>query len=90
MDSKNLLLAAAIAGLALSANAEEKTKEAKPSKASQDIQGQCSGVNSCKGTSACHSEANSCAGTNSCKGKGWLKMSQKDCKAKKGVFKKEA
>ena len=87
MDSRNLLLAAAIAGLAISAHAEEKTKESKESK---ELQGQCSGVNSCKGTSACHSEANSCAGTNSCKGKGWLKMSKKDCKAKKGVFKKEA
>ncbi|MDO9181576.1 MAG: hypothetical protein Q7U04_04170 [Bacteriovorax sp.] len=86
MDSKNLLLAAALSGLALIANASDTG--ATPKSANKDVEGQCSGINSCKGTSACHSEKNSCAGTNACKGKGWLKTSQKDCKDKKGTFKK--
>ena len=86
MDSKNLLLAAALSGLALSASATEATKTTAPAK--EEISGQCYGMNSCKGTSACHGEKNACAGKNSCKGKGWLKTSEKECKDKKGTFKK--
>jgi len=84
MESRNLLFAAALAGLALTASANEVAKSAAPQK---EMEGQCHGINSCKGTSACHSEKNSCAGSNSCKGKGWLKMSAKSCKQKKGSFK---
>lgn len=87
MDSKNLLLAAAISGLAFAANASEATKTA-PTKEATEISGQCHGVNSCKGTSACHTEKHSCAGNNSCKGSGWIKTSEKECKEKKGKFKK--
>jgi uncharacterized membrane protein len=85
MDSKNVLLAAAFAGLAMSAtvHADSTTK-----KDAQSSEGQCYGVNSCKGTSACHSEQNSCAGQNTCKAKGWIKMTEKACKDKKGSFKK--
>ena len=35
----------------------------------------CSGVNSCKGTSACKTAASSCKGQNSCKGLGWTQTS---------------
>jgi len=42
----------------------------------------CSGVNSCKGTSACATSA--CQGQNSCKGKGWIKTSKSECDAKGG------
>jgi len=89
MDSKNLLLAAAFSGLALTATANDAAKTpAKDSpKEAKEVMGQCHGINSCKGTSACHSEKNSCAGTNSCKGKGWMKTSEKECKEKKGTFK---
>lgn len=87
MDSKNLLLAAALSGLAFAASANETAKGLTSAKEATAIEGQCFGVNSCKGTSACHSEKNSCAGSNACKGKGWLKVSEKDCKSKKGVFK---
>lgn len=83
MDSRNLLLAAALSGLALVATAKEKTSTVIP-----EIIGQCHGINSCKGTSACHSEKNTCAGTNTCKAQGWLKTSDKECTKKKGVFKK--
>jgi hypothetical protein len=88
MDSKNLLLAAALSGLALTVSAAD-TKTATPAaKDAQAVEGQCTGVNSCKGTSACHSDKNACAGKNSCKGKGWMKTSEKECKEKKGTFKK--
>ena len=44
----------------------------------------CSGINSCKGKSACATASNSCAGQNSCKGKGWIKTSKSECAAKGG------
>jgi hypothetical protein len=45
----------------------------------------CSGINSCKGTSACKTANNSCKGMNSCKGQGWLpEKSAKACEAKGG------
>lgn len=88
MDSKNLLLAAALSGLALTASAADTAKTTAPAKDAQAVEGKCMGVNSCKGTSACHSEKNACSGQNSCKGKGWLKTSEKECKEKKGTFKK--
>jgi hypothetical protein len=98
METKNVLLVAALAGLTLTAQAkstkkvkadtkakEEKVAEKKDEKA---VEGHCSGINSCKGTSACHSEKNQCGGMNSCKGQGWLKTSEKECSDKKGTFKK--
>ena len=48
----------------------------------------CSGINSCKGKSACATATTACAGANSCKGKGWIKVSAKECKAKGGKVKK--
>jgi hypothetical protein len=39
----------------------------------------CSGVNACKGQSACKSANNACKGQNSCKGKGFLEMTAKEC-----------
>jgi hypothetical protein len=87
MESRNLLFAAALAGLALTATASDAVKAA-PQKESEAIEGECHGINSCKGTSACHGEKNSCAGLNSCKGQGWVKASAKECKQKKGTFKK--
>lgn len=84
MEVKNFILAAALSGLAVSANATDAKKAEEGNKG---VEGKCFEVNSCKGTSSCHSEANSCAGSNSCKGKGWLKMTEKACKEKKGKFK---
>lgn len=48
--------------------------------------GECHGINSCKGQSACATAEGSCAGTNSCKGKGWLPMDKKSCEEKGGKF----
>ncbi len=45
----------------------------------------CSGINSCKGSSACATATSSCKGQNSCKGKGWVKASKADCLAKGGT-----
>lgn len=45
----------------------------------------CAGVNECKGTGGCKTEANACAGQNGCKGKGWVEMAEADCKAKGGT-----
>jgi hypothetical protein len=41
--------------------------------AGSDAKIQCTGVNACKGQSACK-------GQNSCKGKGFLEMTQEECK----------
>lgn len=45
----------------------------------------CTGINSCKGTSACKTAHNACKGQNSCKGEGWLPTKSKAaCIAKGG------
>jgi hypothetical protein len=49
----------------------------------------CSGVNACKGQSACKSANNACKGQNSCKGKGFLEMSKAECKDAKAKAKTE-
>ncbi len=48
--------------------------------------GKCTGVNSCKGQSACKTARNSCKAENSCKGKGFLEMSKADCDTAGGSF----
>ena len=79
MKKISMLMTAAFAGLALagagiSAN-QEKAKE-----------GECHGINGCKGTGDCGGKTHDCAGKNACKGKGWKKMTEAQCKAKKGKF----
>ena len=44
----------------------------------------CSGINSCKGTSACATATSACQGQNSCKGQGWIKATKQLCEAKGG------
>ena len=51
--------------------------------AGEDAKVKCTGVNSCKGTSACATAQNSCQGQNSCKGHGYLLLSKADCDAAK-------
>lgn len=67
-----LLLTGMTAGVA---SAEEKPAEVK-----------CSGINSCKGTSACATATTACAGHNSCKGQGWIKTTAQECKDKGGTI----
>jgi len=71
----------AVCGLMLAASprlahADDKTKEAKV---------KCQGINACKGKSSCATANNDCAGLNTCKGKGWLEVTAKECRAKKGT-----
>lgn len=55
-------------------------------KMSDKTMGQCHGVNSCEGKSACATAESACTGHNSCKGKGWITSSKADCDAKGGKF----
>ena len=48
--------------------------------AGSDAKMHCTGVNACKGQSACKSANNSCKGQNACKGQGFLEMTAKECK----------
>jgi hypothetical protein len=47
--------------------------------ASDEAKTQCTGVNACKGQSACKSANNACKSQNSCKGKGFLELTRKEC-----------
>lgn len=60
-------------------------KAAVPDSAKKVAEVKCSGINSCKGKSACATASTSCAGQNSCKGKGWIKVSKADCASKGGT-----
>jgi hypothetical protein len=55
----------------------------------EDAKVQCTGVNGCKGQSACKTANNACKGQNSCKGMGFLELTQKDCDAAQAKAKKE-
>ena len=85
MNSK--LLFAALTGLVMAspAGASEPVKTTEPT-----IMGECHGINACKGQGQCGTQKHSCAGQNSCKGQGWISMTEKNCKSKKGQWKKSA
>lgn len=80
MKKTNLLIGAAIAGLAFAgaAGAKEAPKA--------DKAGECHNINGCKGQGDCGNKEHGCGGQNACKGKGWKKMTAAQCKAKKGKF----
>ncbi len=76
------VIAGAVATMfAFAAHAGAPAKDAKGGAAAV----KCSGVNECKGKSACSGAGNSCAGKNECKGKGVSKLTEADCKAKGGT-----
>jgi hypothetical protein len=82
------LMTAALGGLMFATTVSvASAEEAGSAPTTGTKMGQCHGINSCKGTGACHSADTSCAGTNACKGKGWLRMAKTDCDAKGGTFK---
>lgn len=93
MKFDKTLAITALSGL-LMASAQLATAADKPA-AEETVQ--CYGVNACKGQGSCSGKVDSCngknscsteihcAGHNSCKGKGLVKMSKKDCLAKKGT-----
>jgi hypothetical protein len=77
-----------LSGVALAAAAAVMFSTVAVSTASADeAKIKCSGVNSCKGQSACKSANNACKGQNSCKGKGFVEMSKADCDAAKAKAK---
>lgn len=81
MKKTQILISAALTGLALAGatGAKEPAKGAK--------EGECHGINGCKGQGDCGNKQHGCAGMNACKGQGWKKMTEADCKKKKGKFK---
>jgi len=71
MDSKKLILGAAMAGMVAGALSAPKVALAAGDK--------CYGVNKCKGTGACGGKGHSCHGKNECKGQGWLAIDKDTC-----------
>ena len=90
-DNKALALSALLLGATAVSHAADKAAPTQP-----EEQVMCYGVNECKGHGSCHGKVDSCsgknncstevscAGHNACKGKGLVKMTKKDCLAKKG------
>jgi hypothetical protein len=46
----------------------------------------CMGINECKGKGACKTEANACAGHNGCGKKGFVEVTEEECKTKGGTI----
>ena len=46
----------------------------------------CTGINACKGHSACKTATNACKGKNACKGQGFVLASKHKCTAKGGKY----
>jgi len=44
----------------------------------------CSGINQCKGQSACTTATSACKGQNACKTQGWVEKTQAECDAAGG------
>ena len=72
-----------LAGCGGTASTETKMEKA-AAPAAKVASIKCSGINSCKGTSACATATSACSGQNSCKGQGWIKATKADCDAKGG------
>ena len=79
MKARSLILASAAASLFIGGAAGIAAAEHHEG----DAKIKCEGANSCKGHSACKTADNGCAGHNACKGKGFLMLSEADCKAAK-------
>ena len=84
--NKSLIMTAAITGLLTVSTAMADKKADTKANQPVAVEGECHGVNACKGKGECGGEGHACAGKNSCKGKGWVKMTEKVCKEKGGKF----
>lgn len=91
--TKKTATMAAISGLiaagALTTSLRAHAQESTPPTGAMTAEGECHGVNSCKGKGDCGGKGHSCAGKNSCKGKGWLKTTKEECAKQKGKFKED-
>jgi uncharacterized membrane protein len=89
MNKRMMILGAAVAGIVAASTANAAGDAAKKAAPAGDkvALGECHGINSCKGKSECGGgTGHECGGQNTCKGQGWVKMSKKDCDAKKGKW----
>jgi succinate dehydrogenase/fumarate reductase flavoprotein subunit len=77
MTMKGALIAASVAGLFAAGSPVQAAEK-------DGDMVMCSGINACKGHSACAGAGNACAGKNGCKGKGNTKTTRKDCMEKGG------
>lgn len=73
-----------LAGCGGNSESASTEKKAAPETATKVADVKCSGINSCKGKSACATADSACSGQNSCKGKGWIKTSKEECDTKGG------
>lgn len=89
---KSMIVEAALAGLfaaafvvpAAAADQPAARKAASKKKGAEKVH--CFGVNACKGTSECAVDGKSaCHGKNACKGQGWVSLTAKSCKKKRGT-----
>lgn len=84
-------LASAAALMLTACGGEKETAEQAPADQSaapapaQEAQVKCSGVNACKGQSACATATTSCKGHNACKGQGWVETTAADCETQGGT-----
>jgi uncharacterized membrane protein len=88
MDDKTALAAAALAAFSMAAGCAHSGPAPAKTASTAPAKGECSGVNSCRGTGECGGPGHSCAGQNACKGQGWISLTQSDCEARHGTFKK--
>lgn len=88
MNRKKILVGAAFSAMFLAGCKDEVKNNNTTLADGSKVEGQCHGVNACKGKGACGGQGHACSGHNSCKGKGWLKMTAEECKEKGGQFKK--
>lgn len=86
--SKTVTLSASGAALAAAAAMLFSMAPIGVATAADEAKIHCTGVNACKGQSACKSATNACKGQNSCKGQGFKEMTQKECDAAKAAQKK--
>jgi hypothetical protein len=89
MSAVSGMIAAGALSFGLHAHAEDAKKNSATTPAASAAEGECHGVNSCKGKGECGGKGHSCAGKNSCKGKGWVKATKEECAQKHGKFKAE-
>lgn len=82
--SKMTLASAAATILLAGCGGEKMAKNDVSSAVAKVADVKCSGINTCKGTSACATATSSCHGQNKCKGQGWIKVTKEACEAKGG------
>lgn len=88
MDSRGGLIAAAVAGLLLTAPAcGSDDDDGAETTGTQTGEVKCEGINECAGQSECASaDGNSCHGTNECAGQGWVTVdSEEECEEAGGT-----